>query len=124
MPAAIGPNADEYVGNDGLNGFGTERKAGLWLQAAYLLDHVVNIGGVDAAKLGQCGRVATRHKVKAAQERGNGGVVAVLGPELDREAFGEIARANTDRFEALHNAENLFDDFDLDTQPSGEFTKI
>ena len=52
-------------------------------------------------------RLATQLEV--ADQRLHGGVEAVELLELDREAFGEVARAHAGRIEALQHGEHGFD---------------
>ena len=47
-----------------------------------------------------------------------------LGFELQRQAFGQIARADADRIEALQHAQHRLDILDLGAQPVGDFVEI
>ena len=86
-----------------------ESEAGLRIEVADFRDHVGEILIADAADAPQACQVALGQQIEAADQRGHRRIEAVLLLELDRQAFGEIARAHARGIEALHDVQHRLD---------------
>ena len=105
-PAAVGSRPHEDVGHDRLHHRRAERQAGLRIEAADFRDHVGEVFVAHAADFLQRGKIAPRQQIEPGDQGLHRRIVAILLLELDRQAFREIARANTGRIETLQNAEH------------------
>ncbi len=72
-------------------------------------DHLGQILIADAADLLQGGEIAPGEKIEPPDQRLHGRIEAIALLELDRQAFGEVARANAGRVEGLQDGENGLD---------------
>ena len=104
-----GAGAHEHVGHDRLHQGRAEGEAGLRIEPADLRDHVGEIFLVDAADLPQGREIALGQEIEMADQRLHRRIEAVALLELDREAFGEIARAHAGRIEGLQDGEHGLD---------------
>ena len=86
-----------------------EGETGLRIERADFRDHVGEIFVVDAADAAQRGEIALGQQIETADQRLHRRIEAVALLELDREAFGEIARADARRIEALQDREHRLD---------------
>ena len=86
-----------------------EALPGLGLSCAQFGDHFAQIFLVYAAELLQALKVAGRDQVEIRKEALHEGVVAVFLLELQRQALGQVAGANSWRIEGLERDEDAFD---------------
>ena len=104
--AAAGP-ANEHVGRDLLRGVAGESAAGLRVVGAELADHVGEVLVVDAADALEVAGAALRQQVEIVDQPRHRRVVAVGRFGLERQAFGERARAHARRVEPLDDVQRL-----------------
>ena len=114
---AVGRRPHENVRHDRLHDRRTEGQAGLRIEPSDFRDHVGEILVADAADFLQRGEIAPRQKIELRDQRLHRGIVAVVFLELDREALGEIARADAGRIEGLQDGEHGFDFGDAGAEP-------
>ena len=96
---------------------GTTACTGAWSKAlpgrgsqlADFLHHLGHVFAIDAAKPCQLGEVAPRQKVEIGEQGLHRRVEPVLLRQLYREAFGQVARANAGRIEALYRCDHALD---------------
>ena len=110
--APSGPRRTKTSGTTGVTGSLPKARPGLGLRVADFRDHVGDVFGIHAAKLGQLRHVAAGQKIEPGHQRLHGRIQPVLGLELQAEAFGQVARAHADGIEALHHAQHRLDIFD------------
>ena len=86
-----------------------EGAAGLGIEPADLGEHVREIVVVDAADLAQGGEIASGDQRQIGDHRLHRRIEAVQFAQLQRQAFGQVARADARRLEGLHQGDDLFD---------------
>ena len=69
-------------------------------------------------------QVAAGNQIEVFEERRHRRIVAVALAELDRQAFGQIARPDTGRLEALNQAEHVGDEIRASGKPLGDGGKV
>ncbi len=80
--------------------------------------------GVDAANLGELRHIALGDQIEMAEHRLHRRIEAVFVFQLQRQAFGQIARADADRIEALQHFEHGFDRLAFAAKPRRDFVQI
>ena len=120
MPAAVRCRAHHGVRYHRLDHGTADGVAGLRIERPHLGEHLGKILGVDPADAHQCPEIAPRHQFEIGEQRGHRRVEAVALAELNGQAFGEIARPNSGRLEALHDGEHALDIGDRCAKPLGD----
>ena len=83
---------------------GAEAAAGLGVEPLDLADHVGEILVVDAAGAAQRGKIAFGEQRQIGDQRRHRRVETVALDQLQRQAFGEVARENAGRLRASASA--------------------
>lgn len=94
-----GPGRTNTSGTTGCTRVEPEPDARARVEPVDFPDHVDEVFVVDAAAAAQRHEVALGEQIQARDQRLHGGIELVALPELDREAFGEVARADAGRTE-------------------------
>ena len=108
-PAAVRGRAHEHVRDEDLDRAAREGAPGLRVEGADLGEHLGQILVVDAAEALQGRKIALRDEVEPRDEGRHRRVEAVLLPELDRQALGEVARRDARGLEALDEPQHPLD---------------
>ena len=122
-PAAGRIVAHEDVGHDGLHRLRSERGAGTRGERLQLRNHVLQVVVVDAADLLQTRQVAPRQQVQVLDQGRHGRVETVHLFQLQRQAFGDAARQDARRLEAVTGLKHAFDRALAATQSLGDFNE-
>ena len=100
--------AHEHIRHDGLHERRSERKPRFRIELADFGDHVGKVFVADAANLAKRCQVSFGQEIEMRHQRLHGRVEAVPLLELNRKAFGQTARADAERLEALQDYEHGF----------------
>ena len=104
-----GPGRTNTSGTIGCTSVEPNARPGFGLSRRISRDHVGEILVADAADFSQRRKFAPGQQIEMSDQRLHRRIETIALPELDRQAFVEIARAHAGRFEALHDGEHRFD---------------
>ena len=107
--AAVRPRSHEHIRHDRLHQSGPEGEAGLGVELTNFGDHVRQVFLAHAAESAQGRKIAFGQQVQMSYQRLHRGIEAVAFPELDGEAFGEIASTHARRIQTLQDRQHDFD---------------